>query len=184
MESTKKYTVFIGDRLIACGLLEDVLPKMKTRFERDRGTSFATFDDENGKQVDFDLRGRIEEVLARATPPPAQRGPGRPRIGVTSREITLLPRQWDWLEHQPNGASAAVRRLIDEARKREPAKARQQQAMQASGRFLSAMAGNYPGYEEASRALYRGDRKQFLELISTWPRDVRDYALSLAQAAF
>lgn len=184
MESTKNYTVFIGERLVAAGALAEVLPKMKVRFERDRGTSFATFDDETGKQIDFDLRGSLDEVVARATQPPAQRGPGRPRMGVTSREITLLPRHWDWLEQQPNGASAAVRRLIEEARKREPAKARKEQAMQAAGRFLSAMAGNYPGYEEASRALYRGDRKLFLELISTWPKDVRDYALSLAQAAF
>lgn len=184
MESAKKYTVFIGDRLIASGLLEEVLPKMKASFERDRGRSFVTFDDETGKQVDFDLRGSVDEVVARATEPSAQRGPGRPRMGVTSREITLLPRHWDWLEQQPSGASAAVRRLVEEARKREPAKARKQQSMQATGRFLSAMAGNYPGYEEASRMLYRGDRKLFMELVSTWPKDVRNYTLKLSGDAF
>jgi hypothetical protein len=102
---------------------------------------------------------------------------------VISREITLLPRHWEWLGQQPNGASAAIRRLIDEARKQEPAERRRQQARHATERFLFAMAGNLPGYEEASRALYRGESQRFAELISTWPKDVRNYALRLSQGA-
>ncbi|HEU5079162.1 MAG TPA: DUF2239 family protein [Opitutaceae bacterium] len=184
MESKKTYTVFVANRLIASGALEEVLSKMKECFARDRGTPFLVFDDETGAQVDFDLRGTLEEILTRAREKPAAKGPGRPKLGVTAREVTLLPRHWDWLEQQENGASAALRRLIDEARKREPEKARKQQAVQATGRFISAMAGNLTGYEEASRVLYRGDRKSFREATSRWPKDIREHALYLSKDAF
>lgn len=184
MEPAKEYTAFIGDRVVAVGNLEEMLPKLKARFDHDRGTPFIIFDDETGAQTDFDLRGPLPEILAAANRIPSPKGPGRPKLGVTSREITLLPRHWDWLEQQPNGASAAVRRLIDEERKRAPAKARRQRATHATGRFLSAMAGNRPGHEEASRFLYRGDQKSFTESISAWPKDVRGYALRLSKDAF
>lgn len=184
MELRKRYTAFIGERMLASGLLEELLPKLKRRFERDPATSFTIFDDETGRQIDFDLRGSIHEILASARGQPTQAGPGRPRLGVVAREVTLLPRQWDWLEQQPNGASAAIRRLVDEARTKDPAKERRQQATHATGRFLSAMAGNYAGYEEASRRLYRGEGKEFVESISAWPKDVRAYAVRLSQAAF
>jgi len=166
METTKKYTAFVGERLVASGSLEEVLPRLKATFDRNRSTLFLIFDDETGAQVDFDLRGTVAAVLARHGPSPVQTGPGRPRLGVISREITLLPRHWEWLGRQPNGASATIRRLVEEARKREPAELRRQQARAATERFLFALAGNYPGYEEASRALYRGDSPRFAELIS------------------
>lgn len=102
------------------------------------------FEDQTGGQVGCDLRGATEEVLARAMPVPHRTGPGRPKLGVTSREISLLPRHWEWLEQQPNGASAALRRLVEEARKREPEKQRARLAMDAANRFLSAMAGYLP----------------------------------------
>ncbi len=182
MENTeKKYTAFVGARLVGAGGLEDVLGKLKARFDRDRGTMFLIFDDQTGEQVDFDLRGTLAEVLAQHGQGSAQAGPGRPKLGVISREVTLLPRHWDWLGMQPGGASAGIRRLIDEERKREPAKTRRQQALHATERFLFAMAGNYPGYEEATRALYRGESQRFAELIARWPKDVRTYALRLAQ---
>ena len=181
MEPTKRYTAFVGERLVASGSLEELLPKLKVTFDRQRSTLFLVFDDETGEQVDFDLRGTVAEVLARNCPNPAQTGPGRPRLGVISREITLLPRHWEWLGLQPNGASAAIRRLIDEARKREPAQMRRQQALQATERFLFAMAGNLPGYEEATRALFQADSRRFAELISPWPEDVRNYALRLSK---
>jgi hypothetical protein len=183
MEPTnvKKYTAFVGERLMASGSLEELLPRLKATFDRDRSAMFLVFDDETGAQVDFDLRGTVEEVLARNCPNPPQTGPGRPRLGVISREITLLPRHWEWLGRQPNGASAAIRRLIDEARKREPAKMRRQEAMHVTERFLFAMAGNFPGYEEATRALYQGNSRRFAELISPWPKDVRHYALRLSK---
>jgi hypothetical protein len=177
----KKYTAFVGERLVASGSLEELLPKLKAMFDRNHSTLFLVFDDETGTQVDFDLRGTLAEVLARNCSNPPQAGPGRPRLGVIAREITLLPRHWEWLGQQPSGASAAIRRLIDEARKREPAEMRRQQALQATERFLFAMAGNLPGYEEASRALFRGESQRFAELISPWPEDVRNYALRLSQ---
>jgi hypothetical protein len=103
---------------------------------------------------------------------------------VVSREISLLPRHWDWLEQQPNGASAALRRLVEEARKRDPGKERTRLATAAAGRILSAMAGNLPGYEEASRALYAGNRARFEELILDWPRDIRAYIQRRVEDAF
>jgi uncharacterized protein len=181
MEPTKKYTAFVGESLVASGALDEMLPKLRAMFDRDRSTLFLIFDDETGEQVDFDLRGTVEDVLARHCQASPQTGPGRPRLGVVSREITLLPRHWEWLGLQPGGASAAVRRLIDEERKREPDKARRQQAIHTTERFLFAMAGNYPGYEEATRALFRSDVERFAELISAWPKDVRDYAARLSK---
>jgi len=181
MESPKQYSAFIGERLLASGDLEKLLPKLKARFDRDLGTPFLIFDEETGKQVDFDLRGSIAEIRARVCEEPAQTGPGRPRLGVVAREVTLLPRHWEWLESQSNGASATIRRLIEDARKHESAKARRQRAIFAAGRFLSAMAGNFAGYEEASRALYAGDEKKFAELIAKWPKDIRECALRLAR---
>jgi hypothetical protein len=94
-------------------------------------------------------------------------------MGVVSREVSLLPRHWDWLEQQPNGISAALRRLVDEARKRAPGEERARLAREAAGRFMTAMAGNLPGYEEASRALFAQDRERFTQRIAAWPEDVR-----------
>jgi uncharacterized protein len=125
--------------------------------------------------VDFDLRGALNEVVARALPARSRSGPGRPKLGVVSREASLLPRHWAWLEQQPNGASAALRRLVDQARKREPAEQRARLATEAVGRFMSAMADNLPGYEEASRALYAANRAHFEDLILHWPHDIRAY---------
>jgi hypothetical protein len=183
MQTDKKYTAFLEERIVASGELAEVLPKLKRIFDRDRSSMVLIFDDETGKAVDFDLQGSLEDVLARNIPQPTSAGPGRPRLGVVSREVTLLPRQWEWLELQPNGASAAIRRLVDEARKREPAKARKKQAIQAAGRFLSSAAGNYPGYEEASRALYREEDRRLAELMHRWPKDIRNYALRLVRGS-
>jgi hypothetical protein len=180
MEPAKTYTAFIGEHVVASGPVEEILPKLKAIFNRDRGTLFLIFDDETGKQTDFSLRGSLGDVLKQACEKPEPSGPGRPRLGVISREVTLLPRHWDWLEIQPSGASAAIRRLVDNARKNETVEARKQRAIHATGRFLSAMAGDYPGYEEASRALYRGESTRFAELISAWPKDIRKYALKLS----
>ena len=175
----EQYTAFIEEKQIAAGTLREMVPELKRRFEEDRGTMFLIFEDESGRQVDFDLRGTLEEILDRTAAQPAKPGPGRPRLGVRAREVTLLPRHWKWLEDQRGGASAAIRRLIDEAREDEPEELRKQRATHAAGRFLSAMAGNYPGYEEATRALYAGDEGRFAKLISAWPEDIHGYALHL-----
>ncbi len=177
------YVAFAGERLIAAGDLRRVLLETKTELDGGDAAGVLVFEDRTGRQLDFDFRGSADDVLARALP--AKRtGPGRPRLGVVSREVSLLPRHWEWLEEQPNGISAALRRLIDEAKKREPAAQRARRAREATDRFMSAMAGNLPGYEEASRALYAGDSARFSELVRDWPHDVREHAEKLARASF
>jgi hypothetical protein len=184
MDETRTYTAFLAETRIASGPLETVLPVLKARFDAGENTLVFIFDDQSGRQVDFDLRGSLAEVTARATPTQARVGPGRPKLGVASREVSLLPRHWQWLEEQPNGASAALRRLVDQASKREPGEQRARQAMESTGRFLSAMAGNLPNYEEASRALYRSNRSRFEELMQDWPQDIIHQASRMAHDAF
>lgn len=184
MEDDKTYTAFMGTNLLASGTRDEVLAALKSRFDRDAGSLVLTFEDQTGRQVDFDLRGTLADVQARYCPGPARVGPGRPKLGVVAREVSLLPRHWEWLEQQPNGASAAIRRLVDEARKRDPGEQQARSAIEAAGRFLSAMAGDLPGYEEATRALYARKRKRFDDLIREWPRDIRLHAQRLVRGAF
>jgi hypothetical protein len=142
------------------------------------------FEDQTGRQVDFNFRGTPEEVVARVAPGGAQPGPGRPRLGVVSREVSLLPRHWEWLETQPNGISAALRRLVDEARKLEPEAERARLAREAASRFMWAVAGNLPGFEEASRALFARNATAFRRRTSAWPKDVREQLDRLLAGAF
>lgn len=179
MQDGDGYTAFAGHRRLAAGPKREVLRALK-RQEGD-GDRVLVFEDATGRQVDFDLRGTIEEVLARVEAP-ARAGPGRPRLGVVSREVTLLPRHWEWLEEQPNGISAALRRLVDEARRHEPESARARRAREAAGRFMWAMAGDLPAFEEASRALYADDLPRVARLTRGWPKDVRAHLLALAGA--
>jgi hypothetical protein len=181
MDKDKTYTAFIGTSLLATGTLDEVLAVLKSHFDDDAGSLFLTFNDQTGRQVDFDLRGTLADVRKRYRPAPARVGPGRPKLGVVAREVSLLPRHWEWLEQQPNGASAAIRRLVEDARKSNPGEQQARSAIDATGRFLSAMAGNLPGYEEASRALYARNKKQFHEQTRKWPRDIRLHAHHLVR---
>ena len=183
MEKNNTYAAFLGANLLASGTLDEVLPALKSRFDDDPGALVLIFEDQTGRQVDFDLRGTLADVQCRYCPAPVRVGPGRPKLGVVAREISLLPRHWEWLEQQPNGASAAIRRLIDDARKRNPGEQEARSAIEAAGRFLSAMAGDLPGYEEASRALYARNKKRFHELTREWPRDIRLHADHLVRGA-
>ena len=176
------YVAFAGVRQIAAGSLVDVLPVLKERFDSDRSEIVLVFEGETGRQVDFDLRGSLEEVLGREAPS-LPRGPGRPKMGVTSREVSLLPRHWDWLEAQPSGVSAALRRLVELAIKGQTGKERALGMRTALSRFLSSMAGDRPNFEEASRALFAGDTTRFESLIRRWPKDIRDYAMRQARDA-
>lgn len=178
------FTAFAGQSLVATGTLEVLLPKLKSLHETDAAASVLVFEDATGKQADFDLRGTMEDVLARAMPAPARQGPGRPRLGVVSREISLLPHHWEWLETQPNGASAAIRRLVEEARKRDPEAQKARLAKDATVRFLTSMAGNLPGYEESTRALYSANLDAFQREIGNWPKDIRDHALKMSEPIF
>lgn len=184
------YTVFKGSTQIASGALEVVLTQAQAHRD-DAG--LLVFDDHSGRQVDFDLRGSREDMLARLAAHPAlagkdaapvpRNGPGRPKLGVLSREVSLLPRHWQWLEQHPKGISAALRQLVEDARKAEPTPARARQAREAAGRFMTAMAGDLPGYEEASRALYARDGKRLAAEMKSWPKDIRAHALALAARA-
>jgi hypothetical protein len=111
---------------------------------------------------------------------PEPRGRGRPKLGVVAREVTLLPRHWEWLGAQPGGASVALRKLVEEARRASGDRDRSRAARDAAYHFMSVMAGNLPGFEEASRALFANDRRRFVELIAGWPGDVRDHIVKLA----
>jgi hypothetical protein len=190
---SKTYTAFAGDELIASGELETVLVQTRRRLDRGDDPVVLVFEDQSGTQIDFDLRGTPEEVLERlgahplfASRPAQVRprtGPGRPRLGVVSREVSLLPRHWQWLERQPQGASAALRRLVDGARRNEPDAGRARAAREAAGRFMTAMAGDRPGFEEALRALYAGDRKRLEGCVEGWPPDVRRHVGRLVEEA-
>ena len=176
------YVAFAGEQCVAEGPLAEVLPILKQRFDADDAELVLAFEVESGQQVDFDLRGTLAEVLERALPSPA-RGRGRPRLGVTSREVSLLPRHWEWLEAQPSGSSAALRRLVEQAIKTNPGQERARRIRAALSRFLSSMAGNRPGFEEATRALFAGDTEGFEVLVKRWPKDIRDFAVARAREA-
>ena len=189
-DRTRPCTAFQGLRRLASGPLPEVAQAVKAAQDRDPSAAFLTFDDATGRVIDLDLRGTAEEVAIRFAPPaslaggPAPRGPGRPRLGVVAREVTLLPRHWEWLGAQPGGASVALRRLVEQARQAGGEPARRREAQEAAYRFLSALAGDAPGYEEALRALFAGDRGAFTAILGPWPADVRDHVLRLAAPAF
>lgn len=170
------YSCFADNRRIALGALPEVLSLTK-QYLAIKPSDVRIFNEETGKQVDLDLSGSMADVLARHAPATPKPGPGRPRLGVVGREISLLPRHWDWLEEQPNGASAAIRRLVDEARRREPGTQRERRMRDATARFMWAMAGDLPNFEEATRALYADDAARLAELMSAWPMDVREHVL-------
>lgn len=179
---SKRCTVFDGVRRIASGPLSDVAPLFKKALEKSGGDVFL-FDDATGRTFDIDIRGTNADVLARlqrgAAPREGEvRGPGRPKLGVVAREVTLLPQQWEWLAAQPGGASVTLRKIVDEVRR--GAKARARAARDAAYHFMHAMAGDRPGFEEATRALYADDREKFAALIAAWPKDIREHVTRVA----
>ncbi|MBI3231106.1 MAG: DUF2239 family protein [Burkholderiales bacterium] len=192
-----RYTIFQQDRLIARGSLSEIALAAKEIVERDASAMLLIFDDASGKQIDLDLRGSQQDVLARLAPEVAPsdenlpsddasettRGRGRPKLGVIAREVTLLPRHWDWLASQQGGASVTLRKLIDEARQKYAERDRLQQAQQAAYHFMSAIAGDKPHFEEASRALFALDSR-FFDLIDNWPDDIRQHLTQLATPIF
>jgi uncharacterized protein len=180
---TATCTAFVGLRQLASGPPLHVALAVKAVLGRNAGHSVLVFDDATGGLIDFDLRGTPAEIAARIEQP-KPKGPGRPKLGVVAREVTLLPRHWDWLNAQPGGASVALRKLVDAARGTHAQFERRHLAQQSTDRFILAMAGDEPGYEEAARALYSGDRARFEACIGGWAADVRRHALELAAAAF
>ncbi|SHI14662.1 DUF2239 family protein [Bradyrhizobium erythrophlei] len=190
------YIAFEGDRCIASGDLHDVARAAKQKLDRRKDASILVFDGRNSGPVEIDLRGSLDDVLARLpdiadvraadddAASPAPRGPGRPKLGVVAREVTLLPRHWEWLARQSGGASVALRKLVEAARRTGEGGDRLREAQEAVYRFMSVMAGNRPHYEGAVRALFAGDCRGFEKLIAEWPVDVRDHTAKLAERAF
>ena len=152
-----------------------VRQRLEERYPGDLG-AILVFDDVTGKPVDLDYWD-----AAPTAPAPSV---GRPRLGVKAREVTLLPRHWDWLAAQPGGASVALRRLVEDARRVSASGDRRRAAQEAAYRFMQAMAGDQPGYEDATRALFAGDVARFEERTAAWPEDVREHASLLAADAF
>lgn len=185
-------TAFAGTQRIASGELRHVALIAKQVFNSNPCQPILVFEDATGVVVDLPLElptGDLLRILnaepAEADHPPmAPRGPGRPRLGVVAREVTLLPRHWEWLSAQPGGASVTLRRLVEEARKVSADGDRRRVAQEAAYRFMHALAGNLPDYEDATRALFAGDVARFEETLSHWPEDIREHASLLAADAF
>jgi uncharacterized protein len=179
-------TAFQGTQRIAGGALPEVALQAKAAI--DRGEQVLIFDDATSDPIEVDFRGTAEDVRNRLAPVGGQpddapRGPGRPKLGVVAREVTLLPRHWEWLSGQPGGASVALRKLVEDAKRANAGKDRVRQSQEAAYRFMSAMAGNLQNFEEATRALFAGDGARFDQLVEPWPRDVRDHSKKLAAVA-
>lgn len=208
---TNLYTAFNCHRRIASGPLQTVALVVKHAIEGGAAGPVLIFSDTTGRSLDIDIRGSDEEVVARVAqrtaandraeaerserlPPLAadsvdadvgisgSRGRGRPKLGVVPREVTLLPRHWEWLATQPGGASVALRKLVEEARRTHAEKDRRRKAQERAYHFMSAIAGNMPGFEEATRALFAKDQQRFCELVAAWPDDVCGHAIALAFA--
>ena len=185
-------TAFAGPGRIASGELRHVALKAKQAF--DAGKTVLVFEDASGRIIDLplelpasDLLKRLAEPVVPAAPTagkPAARGPGRPRLGVVAREITLLPRHWDWLSTQPGGASVALRKLVEVARRTSEVRDRVRQSSAVGYKFMSTMAGHEPGFEEAARALFAGDQTGFEHLVSGWPVDVQAHLKKILANAF
>jgi hypothetical protein len=191
--SSQQFTAFIGHQRLASGPLAEVTLAVLKVSRKAVTEPILVFDDANGRPIDLDLRGTERDIVARLPPPAANfetsddeavvsepRGRGRPKLGVVARDVTLLPRHWEWLGTQPGGASVALRKLVEQARRAGGDRDRHRAARDAACHFMSAMAGDRPGFEEASRALFADDRRRFGELIAAWPADIRDHIVKLA----
>ena len=188
------YTSFQGHHRLASGPLHVIALAVKLAAERGTTKPILIFDDSTGRSIDVDTHGTDEDVLARYESAvaaqesdanavdDAPRGRGRPKLGVVAREVTLLPRHWAWLESQPGGSSVTLRKLVEEARRLHGERDKVRAAQERTYHFMSAMAGDMSGFEEATRALFANDRTRFEALIAGWPGDVRDYAMRLAFA--
>ncbi|MGI4745361.1 MAG: DUF2239 family protein [Janthinobacterium lividum] len=172
------FVAFAGTARIAAGTLADTAIAAKRVLERDHHKAVLVFDTKTGAVMDLDLRGIEAEVVARYAPaPPSVSERGRPKLSVVAREVTLLPRHWEWLARQPGGASVVLRRPVETARKLDVQVGAPRERVEATYRFTSAVAGDLAGFEEASRALSAHDQNRLKQHIRTWSRDVREQLL-------
>ncbi|WP_020618967.1 DUF2239 family protein [Paenibacillus daejeonensis] len=181
-DTSLNYTAFLGVEMVATGSLQHVISNAKATLEEREWVQLLIFDDATGKQIDVDFRndgvlGQLENT------DDSPRRVGRPKLGVVSGEVTLLPRHWEWLKGQPGGASVTLRKLIDEAR-RVGGQNKVRASQEVIYHFMTAMAGNFPQYEEALRFLYAGDSDRFYNSIAEWAPDIRNHIRKLAVDAF
>ena len=184
--ATELVAAFAGSELIVRDALPEVVARCKARVDAGETGRIVLYDDANGNIVEVDFSGSAAEVLARlphgdpgaqsngGTPSQKRRGPGRPALGVVSREVSLLPRHWQWLAEERGGASAALRRLVDAARKNESHEAVLRRAVDAAHRFMWDIAGDLPDFEEATRALYASEFDRLESLTAGWPAGIRE----------
>jgi hypothetical protein len=191
MNSSDTYTAFEGNSQLFHGSLADVVIKIKKRLGKEVNSSILIFSDSTGKTIDFNFQGnerdiqkRLEIFVSEEVVPIENSGPGRPKLGVISREVSLLPRHWEWLATQSGGASSILRNLVEEAKKKSANGKNPKQAQERTYKFMSAIAGDLEGYEEALRALYKKDKKNFLMQIQSWPRDIKKYILEISGPVF
>lgn len=182
-ESAPSYTIFQGHSRLLQADRPAVLQFLQSQEQQSENRGSApplwVFDDHSGMRLDLDWRTELA-----AAPVPAEatttRSVGRPKLGVVAREVTLLPRHWEWLNRQPGGASGALRRLIDEARGKHAEQDAVRAATEATYRFMSEMAGDLPHFEDASRALFARQAQAFAQQTAAWPEDVRSYLQQLS----
>ena len=193
MDIKESYTAFADQQYLIRGDLVQVATQVKKLVDSNDSRSLLVFVDQNGLQMDLDLRGDLKHVLAwiesakngsskiaTEPAPTPKRAPGRPRLGVVGHEVTLLPRHWQWLKAQPGGASIALRKLVDRARTDNSRLDQVRISKENTFRFMNAIAGNEPGFEEASRALFAGNKNDFYTQTHGWPKDVLDFVSNLA----
>lgn len=180
MPPDTSFTAFDGHRRIASGPLPAIALAVRRAIDSGVAGPVLVFDDATGRAVDFDTRGSDDEITRRFGDVAVPRGRGRPKLGVVGREVTLLPRHWDWLATQPGGASVALRKLVEAATRTHAETDRRRRTLERAYHFMSAMAGNMPGFEEAARALFAVDEQRFRNWVAAWPDDVRDHAIMLA----
>ncbi len=178
------YSAFEGHKLLARGELADAVRALLDSLKRGAEGRLALYKDSSGRPIDLDLRGELASVLerlenhplvgkaARQATEPRRRG--RPRLGVVAREVTLLPRHWEWLAAQPGGASVTLRKLVEQARRADAGETQKRERRDAIHAFLWDIAADLPGFEEATRLLYRDDREGFFAHIAHWPEDIRE----------
>lgn len=188
------YTAFLGVKAVASGSLQQVVTEVKGTLSDSELARVLIFDDSTGKAIDVDYHGKIDEVFTRLAEPSGDstaaevnpqtaRKAGRPKLGVVSGEVTLLPRQWEWLKAQPGGASVTLRKLVDEARRTGEQQSTIRKSQEAAYAFMTAMAGDFSHYEEALRALYAGDAERLDQYTQSWAPDIRNHVKRLAADA-
>jgi hypothetical protein len=191
-ETISPYIAFCDGKRLAAGSLVEVALAVKAALAVDGTRQILIFDGRTSRPIDVDLRGDEAAIRERLMPVETATSPekveptrpGRPKLGVVPREVTLLPRHWDWLASQPGGASVTLRKLVEAARRQHAGADDRRAAQESTYRFMAAMTGNEIGFEEAIRALFADDRTGFARLTEAWPSDLRQHILDLAVPAF